>query len=93
MTAKKSAIIPTVASEAPNLPAEPTGAANPVEIEGLEAEVEKLLALVDDYAKRLEKLEAAVYKPKDRPINTVAIRNANSDPGPFRGGSGMNTMK
>jgi len=63
------------------------------EAEGLaKAEAKPVEILLKDISARLEKLEKAVYKPKDNPIQSLPKRNNNTDPGPFPGGSGINNI-
>ena len=56
------------------------------------AEVKKEISL-QDILDRLEKLEFAVYKPNDKPIQVNLKKNYNTDPGPFLGGSGVSNIK
>jgi hypothetical protein len=46
-----------------------------------------------DILERLQKLEDAVYKPNDKPVQALGKRNYNTDPGPFARGTGVSNIK
>jgi hypothetical protein len=52
-----------------------------------------VVASIPELTKRIEALEEAVFKTKDKPIQIQTVRNFNTDPGPFPRGSGMNIIR
>jgi hypothetical protein len=56
------------------------------------AEIKTEISL-QDILTRFEKLELAVYKPNDKPIQVQSKKNFNTDPGPFPRGSGVSNIK